>query len=594
VDNEQATSTALSVATARTDRLRSIRRLGLAGSLLLAVGALGAGAVPLPNPLAGLRLVGLPARNPTISLAVAYAGLALVVLAWSRIAFGWGAPHRPSRADLLRAAATWVAPLLFTAPLFSRDVYSYLAQGAILAHGLDPYRLGPAVALDIDNPLVRSIPDLWRDTPAPYGPLFLIIGRWIADLTGTHVLLGVVAYRIVALAGLALLVWALPRLARRLGADPDRALWWGAANPLVLFHVVGGAHNDGLMVGLMLAGLEIGLGGVAARRHPALIAGAGLIVAASAIKAPAILAVAYLGLTEARARGGRPGDVARATGLMTAVAAAIYLVLALATGLGTGWLTTLEVPGSVVSFLSITTDLAIGVAVLGAVAGLGPHVATDLALLHGAGVLVAAALVARSLLGTLRGRNPVASLASGMAVLALLAVQTQPWYLLWALAPAAATDRPRLHRLLGGGCVVLAVLVPPTGGDFLLRGYQLTNAIAAASVLLLAWAGISRLDRLGPARARTAAVKRLNSAEDDRGQRPPLNATGGTRTVDQPEGPPDADRRSAGPDGSGRSARNAPSPDRPAAAIAHRYPPVASTRMPASGGPTSAPTPPAV
>jgi alpha-1,6-mannosyltransferase len=40
------------------------------------------------------------------------------------------------------------------------------------------------------------------------------------------------------------------------GADPDRALWWGAANPLVLFHVVGGAHNDGLMVGLMAAGLR--------------------------------------------------------------------------------------------------------------------------------------------------------------------------------------------------------------------------------------------------------------------------------------------------------------------------------------------------
>ena len=170
-------STALSVATEKTDELRNLRRLGLAGSLMLAVGALGAGAVPLPNPLAGMRLVGLPARNPTISLAVAYAGVALVVLAWSRIALEWRASHRPSRSDLLRAAATWVAPLLCTAPLFSRDVYSYLAQGAIFARGLDPYRLGPALALGIDDPLVRPIPDLWRNTPAPYGPLFLEIGR---------------------------------------------------------------------------------------------------------------------------------------------------------------------------------------------------------------------------------------------------------------------------------------------------------------------------------------------------------------------------------------------------------------------------------
>jgi len=54
------------------------------------------------------------------------------------------------------------------------------------------------------------------------------------------------------------------------------------------------------------------------------------------------------------------------------------------------------------------------------------------------------------------------------------------------------------------------------------------------------------------------------------------------------------ERRSAGPEGSGRSATNAPSPATPAAAIAHRYPPVASTRTPARGGPTSAPTPAAV
>ena len=76
--------------------------------------------------------------------------------------------------------------------------------------------------------------------------------------------------------------------------------------------------------------------------------------------------------------------------------------------------------------------------------------------------------------------------AIGMAAVALLAVQTQPWYLLWALAPAAATDRPRLHRWLGVGCVVLAVLVPPTGDDFVARGFQLTNACAAAALLLAA------------------------------------------------------------------------------------------------------------
>jgi alpha-1,6-mannosyltransferase len=522
VDDEQATSTAPRPA---ADELRTVRRMGLAGSLLLAVGALGAGAVPLPNPLAGLRLVGLPARNPTISLTVAYAGVALVVLAWSRVALRWRARQLVSRPELARTAATWAAPLLFAPPLFSRDVYSYLAQGAIFTRGLDPYRLGPAVALGIDDPLVRSIPDLWRDTPDPYGPLFLMIGRAVGDLTGEDVLLGVLAYRIVELVGLAMIVWALPRLARRVRADPDRALWWGAANPLVLLHVVGGAHNDGLMVGLMLAGVEVGLAGIAARRHLVLIAGAGLIVAASAVKAPAILALAYLGLAQARSRGGRLPDIVRATAIMTAVAATIYLALALCTGLGVGWLTALDVPGSVVSFLSPTTDLAIAAIVLGDVAGLGAHVDTDLALLHTTGVLVAGVFAARSLLGTLRGRDPVASLVTGMTALALLAVQTQPWYLLWALVPAAATNQPQLHARLGWGCVVLAVLVPPTGGDFLLRGYELTNAITAAALLLLAWAGIDRLHQWRRAGIPTAPAELVAPERDShrarRGHRHP-------------------------------------------------------------------------
>ena len=64
-------------------------------------------------------------------------------------------------------------------------------------------------------------------------------------------------HRLLALAGVALIVWALPRLARRCGVSPVSALWLGAANPLLIFHLVAGIHNEALMLGLMLAGIEI-------------------------------------------------------------------------------------------------------------------------------------------------------------------------------------------------------------------------------------------------------------------------------------------------------------------------------------------------
>ena len=427
----------------------------------MAVGALGAGAVPLPNPLAGLRLVGLPARNPTISLAVAYAGLALVVLAWSRIALrlACSAPAL-SRRPRARRGHLGQPRCCSPRPCSPATSTATSPRARSSPSGLDPYRLGPAMALGIDNPLVRSIPDLWRDTPAPYGPLFLIIGRSITDLTGETrpARCPRLPDRRARRARVAR-VGAAPRLARRVGADPDRALWWGAANPLVLFHVVGGAHNDGLMVGLMLAGLEIGLGG--RRRPPPSRPDRGSRTHRRGVRRQSTRHP-RTGLSRAHpsaqpAADGMP-DIVRATGLMTAVATAIYLALALATGLGMGWLTTLEVPGSVVSFLSPTTDLAIGAVVLGAVAGLGaprrhrsrppPRRGRPRRRCS----RWRAACWARSAAAT-----PSASLASGMAALALLAVQTQPWYLLWALAPAAAaTDRPRLH-----GCWAGAVSCSP-------------------------------------------------------------------------------------------------------------------------------------
>ncbi len=482
------------------EALSADRRLGLTGSLMMAVGALGGGALPVPQPLQGLRLLGLPDRNPTLSVAVVYTGMALVALAWWRVARRLSAhPGAVSRRSLTRIALTWAVPLVAAPPLFSRDVYSYLAQGATFARGLDPYQLGPAQALGVDHPLVRSVPALWRNTPSPYGPLFTLISRALVAVTRDDVIAGIFAQRAVALAGLALVVWALPRLARRAGADPDRAFWLGAAHPLVLFHVVSGAHNDGLMVGLTMAGLEIGLraldGAPPGPRDPRpvigevpvgpLLLGAGLIVAASAIKIPAILGLGYLGMVWARRLGGRWANVVVVGGYLSAVAFAIYLPLTLI--VGPHWIAGPAKSSGVLSLMSPPTDLALVVGRVGVLIGFADHTGAALAILAAVATAAAAVIVLATLVVTLRtDREPLALLAIGLAAVGVLAAPTQPWYLLWALVPLAAT-RPNVRVLQVVTAVTLAaaLLLPPTGTDFVARGFELVNALVAAVVMLV-------------------------------------------------------------------------------------------------------------
>src|SRR4029077_5749655 len=137
-----------------------------------------------------------------------------------------------------------------------RDVYSYLAQSEISLQGLDPYRVGPATGLGLDHVFTLSVPNLWRETPAPYGPLFLWVGRGISAVTGENIVEAVLCHRLLVLAGVGLIVWATPRLARRCGVAEVSALWLGPANPLLFMHLVAGIHNEALMLGMMLAGTD--------------------------------------------------------------------------------------------------------------------------------------------------------------------------------------------------------------------------------------------------------------------------------------------------------------------------------------------------
>ncbi|MDQ4094184.1 MAG: polyprenol phosphomannose-dependent alpha 1,6 mannosyltransferase MptB [Actinomycetota bacterium] len=469
-------------------QLDTVRRFGTVGALLMGLGSLGAGTAPvLGNPVVGRPLLGLFTRMPTASLAVAYTGMAMVVLAWLWL----GALVAPGRARLIprlqlnRTMMMWAVPLLVAPPMFSRDVYSYLAQSAMANRGLDPYVLGPADALGVDHPLVRGIPTIWRNTGAPYGPLFLTLGRPIDSIAGDHVVLGTLLHRTLAVVGLVMIVWALPRLARRVGVSPVFALWLGVANPLVLFHLVSGVHNEALMIGLMLVGLELTLRQPAVSRT--LLGGTALIAAAAQVKVPAVVAVGFVTVWLARERGGRMRDLTSAAALVGAVAVATTVAIGLGTGLGFGWAAALDAPTAVRSWMSVATGLGRLAGLVGSGLGLGDHTTAVLVLARVAGLVAAAGACLLVLWHCWRGNiEPLAGLGVALGALVFLGPVVHPWYLLWAVIPlAASASHPAFRSTATVVSAVVAVVVAPTGSDFLFRTWVLPSAIAAALATLI-------------------------------------------------------------------------------------------------------------
>ncbi len=174
-----------------------------------------------------------------LGLAVVVVGLGLASSAWLRLVREVSDLRTPEaeRISLVhRAAVAWTVPLLLAPPMFSRDGWSYAAQGALTHLGLTPYVWSPSI---LDGPIVEAVDPMWLRTATPYGPLPLVWGSAAAGLTSDPWLL-VVAHRVLSLVGLVLLAWAVPRLCRWSGADGARASALVLASPLVMAHGVAG------------------------------------------------------------------------------------------------------------------------------------------------------------------------------------------------------------------------------------------------------------------------------------------------------------------------------------------------------------------
>jgi alpha-1,6-mannosyltransferase len=135
---------------------------------------------------------------------------------------------------------------LLAPPLLSQDVFSYISYARLeVVHSLNPYTHSPdAVPSDAAFAFAGS-----KDASSAYGPIFTLATYPLAKLSVPAAFWTLKVVAALASLGVVALAWAC---ARRLGRDPVFVALAVGLNPLVLVHVVGGAHNDALVVLLLL------------------------------------------------------------------------------------------------------------------------------------------------------------------------------------------------------------------------------------------------------------------------------------------------------------------------------------------------------
>ena len=427
---------------------------GFFGSVFLAIGSLGVGWFPLTaNALewSWVNFLQTDALGQSLARAFVVVGAALLLQAW--LIVGIDALHNKisNLKTMYVALAAWCLPLIFTPPLFSRDVFSYYMQGKLQLAGYNPYETGVAL---VPGWFQSGVDPLWGEAPTPYGPAFLLIEKFIANLSGNSALTGALWFRFTALVGVAILAVGIPYLARQHGVSDVSALWLGAMNPLVIMHFVAGAHNDALMVALVVLALVFGL-------NQRWILASVLATLALGIKPVAIVILPFLAYLSAQhfvTEHSTAKEIWRTRikyGLRIGLVSAITLVtMSFLAGVGAlGWLSALGTPGTVKSWLSPFTAIGMGFGQFMVLLGFENRVDFYVTITRAIGSLVMALIVMFLFLKP-QGRSATRGAAFAFCTLVAFGPVIQPWYLLWGIPLLAASGLS--HRYVRAAVIVIA------------------------------------------------------------------------------------------------------------------------------------------
>jgi alpha-1,6-mannosyltransferase len=308
------------------------------------------------------------------------------------------------------AITALVALFALAPPLLSQDVFSYIASGRLAArHGLNPY-----VAVPARQPSDAVFPFVgWRTSPDAYGPLFTFV---VYPLGLLRVAAAMWTLKVMSALSVLGLTGLTAHVATARGVNPQRAAAMVALNPLVLVHVVGGAHNDSLLILALMGSVALLVSG----RQ---VSGAAALALAVGLKLSGLFAAPFA-LVGSRRR------VHLAVALVAALAAVGCVAFA---AFGPHVLTAERLVGqheSLTNHYSVPSTLA-----------RLAHVSVGR--VRNAALAAYAAGVVWLLGWTRRSGDWVR--ATGWAAFGLLVASSwlMPWYVIWAL-PLAAVTRDRL------------------------------------------------------------------------------------------------------------------------------------------------------
>ena len=167
---------------------------------------------------------------------------------------------------VIATALLWFVPVMLGPPLLSSDLYSYAAEGDMITKGHDPTTEG-MFKLQFGE-YISHVDPVWRVPYGgnPYGPVQMGIAAGAVEATAHSWQLTIWLLRFISLAAVLLSVWAIADLARQHGVSPPVAVAIGIANPIVVLHLVGGGHNDAILMALLCHRLRArGTGPILAR-----------------------------------------------------------------------------------------------------------------------------------------------------------------------------------------------------------------------------------------------------------------------------------------------------------------------------------------